>query len=250
MLRNRVIPCLLMQGGSLVKTIQFKNPTYIGDPINAVKIFNDCEVDELILLDIDATREKRRPDFKLIEKTVDECFMPLAYGGGVRSIEDMEILFQIGIEKISLNALLVEEPDTVRAAVDRFGAQSIVGSLDFKKGLLGGYAPYTRNGAVKLNYTFETYLQHVLSLGVGELLINDIQHDGVMNGYNLELIKRALASSTVPVIAIGGAGKLDDLKAAFNLGVPALAAGSLFVYKSQYRGVLINYPNAVIEEMR
>lgn len=250
MLKRRIIPCLLLKDEALIKTIQFNKYAYIGDPINAVKIYNDCEVDEIILLDIFATTENKRPNVELIKKIVDECFIPLAYGGGVRTIEEMDEIFQIGVEKICLNALLFEDPQMVKQAVARFGAQAIVASLDFKKSLFGGYEAYVRNGKVKVKMKFDEVLKYIESLGVGEVLVNDIQRDGEMKGYNTELIDLCMQRCQVPVIGLGGAGKLEHLREAFQTGIPALAAGSLFVYKSEFRGVLINYPNQEIEKMR
>ncbi len=250
MLKRRIIPCLLLKDEALVKTIQFNKFSYIGDPINAVKIYNDCEVDELIILDISATTEGKKPNISLIKKIVDECFIPLAYGGGVKTIEQMEQIFQIGVEKISLNSLLFENPEVVRQAVAKFGAQAIIASIDCKKNIWGSYEVFLRNGKVKVKMKFDEVLMYIDNLGIGEILINDIQRDGEMKGYNIELIKMCMERINVPVIGLGGAGNLEHLREAFKTGVPALAAGSLFVYKSEFRGVLINYPNKEIEHMR
>lgn len=250
MLKRRIIPCLLLKDEALVKTIQFSKFSYIGDPINAVKIFNDCEVDELIILDISATTEGKTPNISLIKKIVDECFIPLAYGGGVKTIEQMEQIFQIGVEKISLNSLLFENPEVVKQAVARFGAQAIIASLDCKKNIWGNYEVYIKSGRVKIKMQFDDVLTYINELGVGEILINDIQRDGIMKGYNVELLQKCIERFNIPVIGIGGAGKLEHLREAFEIGIPALAAGSLFVYKSEFRGVLINYPSKEIEKMR
>ena len=250
MLKKRVMPCLLLKGESLVKSVKFKDYNYIGDPINAVKIFNDCEVDELVLLDITATTEGREPNFDLIAKIVDESFVPLAYGGGVKTIEQMAKIFKIGVEKIIINSLLFEDSGMIAKAIEYFGAQSVVVSIDVKKNLFGKYEVFLYNGKKKASKSFEEVLSQLNQLNVGEVLINDISRDGMMQGYNLDLIAYALEKLNMPVIAIGGAGELSDLEKAFNLGIQALAAGSLFVYKSQFRGVLINYPNAEIEKMR
>lgn len=250
MLKKRVMPCLLLKGESLVKTEQFGKYNYIGDPINAVKIFNDCEVDEIILLDIDASIEDKEPNYDLIRKIVNESFVPMAYGGGVKTVGQMEKLFQIGIEKVSLNTLIFEDEETVIRAVERFGAQSIVASLDVKKNLFGKYEVFYFSAKKKSKHTLLGALDLVQRLGVGEILINDISKDGMMNGYNLDLIKRVVDYVSVPVIGIGGAGQIDDLRKGFETGIKALAAGSLFVYKSNFKGVLINYPNQEIEKMR
>lgn len=250
MLKKRIIPCLLLKEEALVKTRQFGELTYIGDPINAVKIYSDCEVDELIILDITASIQNRSPNMELIRKIVDECFIPLAYGGGVKSIDQMDEIFQSGVEKICLNALIFEDPEVVKLAVQRFGSQAIVASIDCKKNIFGQYDVYTRGGKNKVKMKFDEILKHIISLGVGELMVNDIQRDGEMKGYNLDLIKRCVDNVPFPVIGLGGAGSLAHLNEAFETGVPALAAGSLFIYKSDFRGVLINYPNKEIEKMR
>lgn len=250
MLKKRVIPCLLLQGESLVKTIQFQKGNYIGDPMNAVKIYNDCEVDELIILDIAATVNEKQPNFDLLSKIVDECFIPLTYGGGIKTIEDMSTIFQIGVEKVAINALIYENSSIVKDAVKKFGSQSIVASIDCKKNIFGHYDVYIRNGKKKIKYKLDSYLEYVQSLGVGEILINDIHRDGMMDGYNLELMEICKKQISTPLIGLGGAGCLEHLQNAFELGITALAAGSLFVYKSKYRGVLINYPNTEIEKMR
>lgn len=250
MLKRRVMPCLLLRGESLVKTIQFKKFSYIGDPINAVKIFNDCEVDELVILDITATLEKREPNFELIGKIVNECFVPLAYGGGITTLDQMTRLFKLGIEKICVNTALFENPEFIKRAVDRFGAQSVVASIDCKKNIFGQYETFTKSGTHKVKMKLEDVMSTIEKLGVGEVMINDISRDGMMEGYNLELIELFLKTLKTPLIAIGGAGSIEHLKKAFELGIKALAAGSLFVYKSKLRGVLINYPNKEIEKMR
>lgn len=250
MLRRRVMPCLLIKNEALVKTIQFNKFNYIGDPVNAVKIYNDCEVDELVILDISATIEHKEPNYMLIAKIVDECFMPLAYGGGVKSIEQMAQIFKLGAEKIVINSLVFEAPEVIKAAISKFGAQSIVASIDCKKNIFGKYEVFTNSGKNKIKMKLEDVFKLLNELGVGEVMINDISCDGMMQGYNKELIQKSLEQLNMPLIAIGGAGKVEHLKEAFELGIQALAAGSLFVYKSAFRGVLINYPNKEIEKMR
>ena len=250
MLKRRVMPCLLLRGESLVKTIQFNKFNYIGDPINAVKIFNDCEVDELVILDITATLEKRDPNFELISKIVNECFVPLAYGGGISNLDQMTKLFKMGIEKICVNTAIFDKPEFIKEAVGRFGAQSVVASIDVKKNIFGHYEVYTQSGTHKIKMKLDEVLDYIESLGVGEVMVNDIARDGMMEGYNLELISQFLKRLKTPLIAIGGAGSIEHLQKAFDTGIHALAAGSLFVYKSKLRGVLINYPNKEIEKMR
>ena len=240
----RVMPCLLLRGTGLVKTRRFKDAVYVGDPRNAVKIFNEKEVDELILLDITATVEGRRPQFKLIAEIASEAFMPLAYGGGVRTVEDAAELFKLGVEKVCLNTAAVETPQLVRAAADRFGSQSIVAVLDVKRSFFGKYECYVRAGKQSTGKDPVTLAQELERLGAGELVVNSIDRDGTMEGYDLELLRRVTQAVGVPVIACGGAGKVQDLADAIHKGgASAAAAGSLFVFTGKHRAVLINFPS-------
>jgi cyclase len=240
----RVIPCLLLSGGGLVKTVRFKNPTYLGDPINIVRIFNDKEVDELILLDITATSENRPPNYKLLEQVASECFMPLCYGGGIRTLEDIRRLFEIGMEKVCINTRAAQSPAFVGEAAEIFGNQSIVVSMDIGKNVLGKYKVFSHGGRKNTGLDPVAYAVQAASAGAGEILANAIDRDGMMNGYDLALLKRITASVSVPVIACGGAGSLSDFRAALeNAHVSAVGAGSFFVFKGKHRAVLINYPS-------
>jgi cyclase len=244
MIRPRVIPALLLQGQGLVKTVKFKNPTYLGDPINIVRIFNDKEVDELVFLDITASNENRPPAFDMLANITSECFMPLGYGGGIKSMEDIRRLLSIGIEKVILNTSAVENPSLIRAAADHAGSSSVVVSMDVKKNFLGKYEIFTRSGKKGTGLDPVKYAVEMEKQGAGELFINSIDRDGTMQGYDVDLIKRVTDVSSIPVVACGGAGKLQDLADAINIGgASAAAAGSLFVFQGPLRGVLISYPS-------
>ena len=242
MIRPRVIPCLLLKNEGLVKTVKFKDPKYLGDPINIVRIFNDKEVDELIFLDILATVENRRPNFELLGKITSECFMPLGYGGGIRTLEDVKQLLSMGVEKIVLNTSAVENPSLIRAAADYAGSQAVVISLDVKKTLLGKYEVYTRGGKKGTGLDPVKFAVEMEKQGAGELFLNSIDRDGTMQGYDLELVRRVADSVTVPVVACGGAGNIQHLAEAIQAGASAAAAGSMFVFQGPLRGVLISYP--------
>jgi len=243
MLRTRVIPVLLLHNKGLVKTIKFKNPKYVGDPINAIKIFNEKEVDELIFLDIDASKENRGPNFKLIEAFASECFMPVCYGGGITKIEEIKKIFSLGIEKVSLNLSALENPNLIKEAVDIFGSQSIVVTVDIKKSLFGKYQIYNHKTKKTLNRNYLEYIKELENLGVGEILINSVDLDGTMKGYDIKLLKSVTENVKIPVIACGGAGKLEDFKEAVQKAkVSAVAAGSFFVFQGKHRAVLITYP--------
>ena len=244
MLRPRVIPCLLLKNNGLVKTVKFKDPTYVGDPINAVKIFNDKEVDELLFLDITATREERKPNFKLLTDIASECFMPFAYGGGIRDLGDMRELFHLGVEKVVVNSHALESPSFIRQAVDLFGSQSIVISIDVKKNLFGKYELFIhRTGKTAKRDPF-LFLQEMQEAGAGEIFLNSVDRDGTMQGYDLDLIKRVTGASSIPVIASGGAGTVYDIvNAVKGGGASAAAAGSMFVFHGVHKAVLITYPS-------
>jgi len=243
MLKARVIPSLLLRGAGLVKTRQFKDPKYIGDPINAIKIFNDKEVDELILLDITASAENRGPAFSAIEEVAGECFMPLAYGGGIRSVDDIRRILKLGVEKVVLNTAAWREPDVVRQASKEFGAQAIVASIDVRKKLLGGYDVCADRGARSLRIDPVTYARQMQELGVGEIFLTAVDRDGTMKGYDLDLIARVTSAVSVPVIASGGAASVADFGAAVKQGgASAVAAGAMFVLHGPHRAVLITYP--------
>jgi cyclase len=244
MLGIRVIPCLLLRNRGLVKTVKFKDPIYLGDPINIVKIFNEKEVDEIVLLDITATTEQRRPNFKVLSEIASEAFMPMGYGGGIRTLDDASTLFNLGFEKIIVNTCAVVEPRFVEAASSRFGSQSIVVSIDVKKSILGKYEVYTHAGARRTNLEPSDFARRVESLGAGELIVNSIDRDGTMSGYDIDLITQVASSVNIPVVACGGAGKLSDFEQAVNHGgASAVAAGSMFVFQGKHKAVLITYPS-------
>ena len=243
LMRPRVIPCLLLRAKGLVKTIKFRDPTYLGDPINVVRIFNDKEVDELIFLDILATVENRKPPFEYLEEIASECFMPLGYGGGVKNIEDMRRIFGLGVEKVSVNSYAVENPSFIREAADRFGSQSVVVSIDVKRNLFGRYQVFARGGRKTTGLDPVQFAVHMAEMGAGEILLNSIDRDGTMRGYDLELVKRVSQAVDIPVVACGGAGNVDDLAMAVREGeASAVAAGSMFVFQGRHQAVLINYP--------
>lgn len=241
--RIRVIPSLLMENGGLVKTVQFGKRTYLGDPINIIRIFNDKEVDEVALLDIGATPEKRGPDYAAIEKIASQCFMPLAYGGGITKIEEIQKLFKLGVEKAVLNTSAITTPALITEAAAAFGAQAIMVSIDVKKSWTGKYDVVTRCGKQATGRTPVEWAKEAVRLGAGEILLNAIDRDGTMKGYDLVLIRAITSEVDVPVIACGGANSLDDFRMAVREGhAAAVAAGSMFVFHGKHRAVLINYP--------
>lgn len=247
MLRSRVIPCLLIHKKGLVKTVNFKNPKYVGDPINAVKIFNEKEVDELIVLDIDASVENREPDFEMIKHLARECRMPFCYGGGITTVEQAKKIIELGAEKIAISSSAIKNLSLIRSIGKEVGIQSVVVVLDIKKrGLLfgGGYDIYIRNGKEKANVQLKDFINQLNELGIGELVINSIDDDGLMQGYNNNLISLVRDWTNFPITVLGGAGSLDDIKNIIRkYKIIGVAAGSLFVFKGKYKAVLINYPN-------
>ncbi len=249
MLKTRVIPVLLLKNKGLVKSRQFKNETYLGDPINAVRIFNDKEVDELIFLDTMASKVKRPPDFDLIGQIATECFMPFAYGGGIMDMETSKRLLAIGVEKLIVNTLAFLSLDTVKKMVESFGSQSVIGSIDIKKNMWGKYQVYSHANCDVLEKDPVTWAQKLVEAGVGEIMLNAVDRDGMMNGYDNDLIKKVTASVPVPVIACGGACNLEDfVNATKSAGASAVAAGSMFVFHGKHRAVLINFPNRELLE--
>ena len=255
MLYPRIIPCLLVKDKGLVKTVNFKNPKYLGDPINAVRIFNEKEVDELMVIDIDATLEKREPDYNMIEHLAAECRMPLCYGGGVTTIDQIQGIVQLGVEKVAISSAAIENPNLVTEAAECVGNQSVVVVLDVKKSFIGGkYDVWTHNGRKATGKSPSELALQMERLGAGEIVINSIDNDGLMKGYDLALVEKIRGSISVPLTVLGGAGSLHDIGQLINkYGAIGAAAGSLFVFKGVYRAVLINYPNraekdALIEE--
>lgn len=239
----RVIPVLLLKNKGLVKTTKFKNPVYLGDPFNAVKIFNEKEVDELFFLDIDASKEDREPPYNYLQEVASECFMPLGYGGGVKNIQQIKRLIQSGIEKITINTQAYVNPDFIKEATESYGSSTIVGAMDVKKNLWGKYHVYVKGGTVNTNMEPVEYAQKLQHLGVGEVFLNNIDRDGMMQGYDIDLIRLVSQAVDVPVVACGGAGKFEDLILAIKDGnATAAAAGSLFVFHGKHKAVLITYP--------
>jgi len=243
MLRPRIIPCLLVSDNGLVKTVKFKDPKYVGDPINAVKIFNEKEVDELLVVDIDATVQNREPNYRLIGQFAVECRMPLCYGGGIKTVDQARRIIGLGVEKVSLSAAALADPKLITAIADEVGRQSVVVVLDVKKKLLGGYEVFTHNGTKSTKRSAVDVAREAEQRGAGEIVINNIDHDGVMKGYDLQLCKELRSAVSVPMSFLGGAGTLEHVRDLLKVcGVVGAAAGSMFVFKGAYRAVLINYP--------
>jgi cyclase len=246
MLRPRIIPSLLLHDKGLVKTVNFKSPIYLGDPINAVRIFNEKEVDELVFFDIDATALNKEPDYILIEKLANQSRMPLCYGGGVKTVEQAQKIFGLGIEKIAMSSAVIQNPKLVTQIADRVGSQSVIVVLDIKKKLLGGYEIYTHNGKKSTGINPIKFAKELEALGTGEIIINSIDQDGVMQGYDMNLIDKIAGSISIPLTVLGGAGSLADIEKVIEKhGVIGVALGSLFVFKGPYKAVLINYPTQI-----
>lgn len=241
----RIIPCLLLKNQGLIKTIKFNKETYVGDPINAIRIFNEKEVDELVFLDITATKEKRGPNLSYIQQLAGECFMPFAYGGGVTTIDHIKKLNSIGVEKVIINTAAFNDSEFINCAVKEFGSSTIVISIDVKKDFLGKYRVYTNGGSNKISKSLKEIFELINTWQVGEVIINSIDRDGMMCGYDEALIKLANDNLDMPVVALGGAGKIEDFKSIIkNTSVLAVAAGSMFVFYGPHKAVLINYPNS------
>lgn len=250
MLRPRIIPSLLVHDNGLVKTVNFKNPKYVGDPINAVKIFNEKEVDELAIFDIDATVLGKEPNYSLIERLASQSMMPLCYGGGVKTVEQAQRIFSLGVEKIALSSAVLHNPKLITEISERVGAQSVIVVLDVKKKLLGGYEVYTHNGKKATGINPFKFVEEAQKLGAGEIVINSIDKDGVMKGYDLDLIAKVREKITLPMTVIGGAGSLSDIEKVIDKhGVIGVAAGSLFVFRGPYKAVLISYPTQLEKNM-
>lgn len=242
MFRPRVIPVLLLKGKGLVKTINFRKPTYIGDPINAVKIFNELEADELMFLDITATNENRLPSSEIIKQIADEAFMPFAVGGGINNLESAVQMISSGAEKVVLNSICINKPSLVSEIANRFGSQSVIVSVDVKKDIWNRTRIHTHSGKKKQKQGLIEYVKMLESLGAGELVITDIDYEGKMNGYNNELISEVSSALNIPVVANGGAWSLSHLKDGIDSGAHAVGAGSMFVYHGPRKGILVNYP--------
>ena len=245
MIRPRVIPCLLVRNKGLVKTVKFEEGKYVGDPINAVRIFNEKEVDEIMVLDIDATREGREPDLAMIQKLATECRMPLCYGGGVKTADKAQQIFELGVEKVAVSAAALERPEIVSEMAERVGTQSVVVVLDVKKKMMGTrYEVYTHNASRRTRQNPVELARKFEQLGAGEIVLNSIDNDGVMKGYDFKLIDQVRAAINIPMSVLGGAGSLEDVgRVIERYGLIGAAAGSIFVFKGKYKAVLINYPN-------
>ena len=238
--RPRIIPCLTMQHLDLVKTIGFKRPRYLGDPINSVKIFNNKDVDEMCILDITATKEGREPDTQYLHEIASEAFMPLGYGGGIKTVEQAKEIFRIGYEKVILNSLLFDNPDEVSKIIDFAGSQSVMASIDYKKDIIGRVSVLTHDGIERVGKSLEEVINRVVGLGVGEILLTSIDHEGKMNGYDKSTIQSLHLN--VPVILNGGAGSVEDIKEALDAGADAVAVSSFFVFYGSNKAILINTP--------
>ena len=245
MLRSRIVPCLLVHNKGLVKTTQFKNAKYVGDPINAVKIFNEKEVDELIVLDIDATSDSRAPNIEMIKNLADECRMPLCYGGGITTVEQAKKIISLGVEKVAISSAALSDIELCREIGTVIGNQSVVVVIDVKKKkLFRDYDIYTHNGTKKSKWKLSNFIGKLDEIGIGEIVINSIDNDGTMKGYDVDLIESIRKKCSMPITVLGGAGSLDDIKKIIaKFKIIGVAAGSLFVFKGKFRAVLINYPN-------
>jgi cyclase len=242
MLIPRVIPVLLLTESGVVKTQRFLNPRYVGDPINALRVFNEKQVDEIILLDIEATAQGREPNFSRLGELASECFMPMGYGGGITTVAQAEKLFALGIEKVILNSAAVKRPALVREISQLSGAQSVAVCLDVKKAWLSRYRLHTHNGRVGTDWDPVEFARRMEQHGAGEIIIQSIERDGTLTGYDLPLVHQVAAAVSVPVVACGGASRPEDFCAAVREGASAAAAGSVFVFYGKHRAVLITYP--------
>lgn len=248
MLEPRLIPCLLIDKGGLVKTTKYQKPIYLGDPVNTCRIFNELEVDEICIMDIRATLEKRGPDFQLLAEIANECFMPLAYGGGIFNLSQVERLFSIGFEKVILNSALFSNQDQVEKIVSKFGSQAVVASVDVRKSFFGKYEIYSNSGTIKQDKPLLDWIIELERLGVGEILLNNIDKEGTWEGIDIKLIKMVSGASRLPLIAHGGAGSSEDIVAAIKEGeASAVGLGNMVVYQKKGMGVLINFPDKEIK---
>lgn len=239
----RVVPCLLLKGSGLTKTVRFKDYTYVGDPLNAVRIFNEKEVDELMVIDIMASREGVAPRVSYVRDIASECFMPLSYGGGISDMSQIEALFRTGVEKVSLNSAVFSRPELLSQAAAAYGSQSVVVAVDVRRGFLGKYQVFSHGGTMRQPVDLIEHLKRVEDLGAGEIIVNSIDQDGLRTGYDLTLLSTAARAVPIPVVALGGAGALRHLREAVDAGASAVAAGSLFVFYGKHRAVLITYPS-------
>jgi imidazole glycerol-phosphate synthase subunit HisF len=244
MLQTRIIPCLLLKGDALVKTVNFKRASYVGDPVNTARIFNELEVDELTLLDISATNNNKPPNFKILSELANECFMPLAYGGGIRNFEDAKKIFKIGIEKVIINSYAFENPQFITQLAEYFGNQAIVASIDVKKNMFGKYKVFSNSGTKKQKVDPVLWAQELETLGAGEILLTAIHQEGTWKGFDISIIEKISNAVNIPVIANGGASSIEDIGKAVKQGyASAVSLGSMVVYQRKGMGVLVNFPN-------
>jgi cyclase len=244
MKRVRVIPVLLLDGAGLVKGERFKNHTYVGDPINTLKLFNDKEVDEIVVLDISATNKKRTPNYELISEIASEVFMPLAYGGGITNIDQIKKILSLGVEKIVLNSSAHSSPGLIREAAQNFGSQSVIVSVDVKKNFFGKYEVWTHSGKINTGQDPIIFAKKAEELGAGEIYFQNIEKEGANSGYDLLFLHKLAESVKIPVIAGAGAASSEDfLKAIREGGASAVSAGRMFIFVGPHKAVLVNYPS-------
>lgn len=244
MLKTRVIPALLLIDDALVKTVKFSKPSYIGDPINTVRIFNELEVDELVFLDIEATTKARKPNLRILREIANECFMPLAYGGGLNDFETAKEIFEIGFEKVVLNAACHTHPKIVQQIAQHYGNQSVVASVDVKKNFWGNYEVFTHSGSKRSKKDPVEWSKQLEEMGAGEILLTSIDKEGTWSGFDVELTCKVSEAVGVPVIAHGGAGSIQHIGEAVKLGhASAVALGSMVVFQQKGMGVLVNFPD-------
>ena len=245
MLKPRIIPCLLIKDGGLVKTVNFSHPKYVGDPINVVKILNEKEVDELILLDISCSAFNKSINFKLIQNIASECRMPLCYGGGVSTVDDVSRLIEIGVEKVAINSAIFSDSDLLMNASSIVGSQSIVAIIDVKY-LNGEYIVFKHNGLINTGFKLKEHIQYVLNQGIGELVINSIDRDGTLEGFDFKLVEIVKTLINIPLTIVGGASSHENIKMIFDqFGLIGAGVGSLFVFKGKFKAVLVNYPTGL-----
>jgi len=242
-LRVRVIPCLLLRDGGLVKTVRYRRPAYVGDPINTVRIFNELEVDELAFLDITASIERRDPDLSVLQEIADECFMPLAYGGGIREVSMAERILQIGFEKVIINSASFDNPQLITELARRFGSQAVIVAIDVTRGLLGSYQVVSHSASRNQAPNPVQWAREVENLGAGEVLLTSVEREGSWRGFDLALTERVSEAVGIPVIAHGGAGSVQHIREAVQAGASAVALGSMVVYQRKGMGVLVNFPD-------
>lgn len=244
MLKIRIIPCLQLIESSLVKTVKFRNPSYIGDPVNTVRIFNELEVDELCFLDIRATSQNKKTNFRILEEIANECFMPLSFGGGLKDFETVKKIFAIGFEKVVINSYAIKQPQFITKVAEYFGNQAVIASIDIKKNILGNHLVFTNNGIEKTKLEPISWAQKLEELGAGELLVTSMDRDGIWEGFDVKIIKKISESVSIPVIANGGAGSVQHIgDVVINGRASAVALGSMVVYQKKGMGVLVNFPD-------